>query len=87
MIDDVLTVTKCGVDSIEVNCLVNMKMESTKLRLSLDKSHHIHLTNSADKCDLDLKVHETSMKNMTFSFMKTAIFIRIFQGNCKKDIK
>ena len=27
MIDDVLAITKCGVDAIEVNTLINMKIE------------------------------------------------------------
>ena len=44
MIDDVLAVSKCGIDTVEVNTLINMKIESKKLRLSEDKCGHIHVT-------------------------------------------
>ena len=62
MIDDILAVSKCGVESIEVNALINMKIEAKKLRLSEAKCIHIHVGNSCDNCDNNLKVHEKIMK-------------------------
>ena len=37
LIDDVVSVNKCSADAIEANAIVNMKIESKKLRLSEDK--------------------------------------------------
>ena len=62
MIDDVLAVTKCGIDSIEVNSLINMKVEANKLRLSDEKCILIHVSKSCEPCDNNLKVHEKIMK-------------------------
>ena len=62
MIDDVLAVTKCGIDSLEVNSLINMKIEAKKLRLSDEKCIFIHVGKSCDTCDNNLKVHEKNMK-------------------------
>ena len=62
MIDDVLAVTKCGIDSIEVNSLINMKVEAKKLRLSDEKCILINGIKSCEPCDNNLKVHKKNMK-------------------------
>ena len=43
MIDDILTVSKCGLQSVEMNSILNAKIESKKLRMSEDKCYHIHI--------------------------------------------
>ena len=43
MIDDVLGISTCGDASIELNAMINAKMESKKLRLSADKCCKIHV--------------------------------------------
>ena len=43
MIDDVLGVTRCNEEPIELNSIVNVKVETKKLRLSKDKCFKIHI--------------------------------------------
>ena len=62
-----LAVTKCGIDSIEVNSLINMKVEANKLRLSDEKCILIHVSKSCEPCDNNLKVHEKNMKKKHIS--------------------
>ena len=61
LIDDVVAVTKSGIDTIEMNAKINMK-ESKKLRLSADKCKHIHIARNKSESFIDLKVHEEKMK-------------------------
>ena len=63
MIDDVLGMSTCGDKSIELNAMINAKMENKKLRLSEDKSCKIHICKKAEECPQVLKVHENDMKN------------------------
>ena len=65
MIDDVLGMASCGDDSIELNAIINAKMETKKLRLSDDKCFKIHICKSATNCPQVLRVHENDMKNAT----------------------
>ena len=65
LIDDIISITNCGADSIEANAVVNMKIESKKLRLSKDKCAQIHVSKSnLAKCYSDMKVHGESMKKV-----------------------
>ena len=43
MIDDVLGMATCGDQSIELNAIINSKMETRKGRLSDDKCFKIHI--------------------------------------------
>ena len=66
MIDDILGVTRCNEEAIELNSIVNVKIESKKLRLSHDKCYKIHIgrkSKPGDKCKVDLKVHNEDMKS------------------------
>ena len=66
MIDDILGVTRCNEEAIELNSIVNVKIESKKLRLSHDKCYKIHIRRKSkpgDKCKVDLKVHNEDMKS------------------------
>ena len=49
-----------------MNSIVNVKIESKKLRLSQDKCYKIHIgrkSKPGDKCKVDLKVHNEDMKS------------------------
>ena len=65
MIDDVMGMASCGDNSIELNAIINSKMESKKLRLSGDKCFKIHISKRKTDCSQILKVHESSMKNVS----------------------
>ena len=62
MIDDILGISNCGDESIELNAIINSKIEMKKLRLSDDKCYKIHICKKTDECSQILKVHEKPMK-------------------------
>ena len=65
MIDDIFTVTKCSADAIEANAVINMKVESKRLKLSKDKCKDMHVTKGVNNCQSDLKVHSEDMIKVT----------------------
>ena len=44
MIDDILTISKCGLQAVEMNAALNTMIECKKLRLSQDKRSHMHIS-------------------------------------------
>ena len=65
MIDDILGVTTCNEEAVELNSIINVKIEAKKLRLSHDKCYKIHINKKSEKakhCEIELKVHEKMMK-------------------------
>ena len=66
MVDDTLGVAECGVDSIDLNCYINTKVEMKNLKFGLNKNgkaskcHHIHVGKSNLFCP-DLKAHEKNI--------------------------
>jgi hypothetical protein len=64
LIDDIITINKCDSDAIEANAVVNMKIESKKLRLCQEKCAQIHVSKNSDKCETNLKVHQDAMKKV-----------------------
>ena len=65
MIDDVMGMASCGDNSIEMNAIINSKMEIKKLRLSEEKCFKIHICKSDKLCLQQLKVHDKYMKNVS----------------------
>ena len=65
MIDDLLGMATCGDKSIELNSIINAKVESKKLRLSEDKCYKIHICKKKSLCTQVLKVHDSTMKTVT----------------------
>ena len=59
LIDDVMGMASCCDESIELNALINAKMESKKLILSQDK---IQICKSTQNC---LQVHDYNMKTVS----------------------
>jgi hypothetical protein len=50
MVDDVLTISKCGATSTAMNIMVNSFMSSKKLRLNKDKCAQIHIGTKCNDC-------------------------------------
>ena len=59
-IDDVLTVTKCSVNSLKMNGSVQSKMECKKLELSEKKCFKMHLEKNTTNCPV-LRVNSKEM--------------------------
>ena len=57
--------SSCGDNSIEINAMINAKMETKKLRLSEDKCFKIHISKNGCFCPQQLKVHDNEMKNVS----------------------
>ena len=64
MIDDILSITKCGQESIISNSVTNNFVESKRLELSEKKCKRIHIGKRKlnEKC-AELKVHDNLMKD------------------------
>ena len=66
MIDDILGITNCNDEAVELNSIINVKVETKKLRLSEKKCYKIHIakkTKDVRKCETDLMVHDEPMKS------------------------
>ena len=61
MVDDILVVSKCGVQAVFMNAILNAKIEEKKLRLSYDKCNFIHISKKKNTCFTSLKVHSKIM--------------------------
>ena len=62
MIDDIATVTKCGMQTVLSNAVTNSFVESKRLQLGPKKSHRLHFGKKHKDC-LDLKIHGDKMEN------------------------
>ena len=62
MVDDVLTVAKCGATSVTMNAMVNSFMSSKKLQLNQLKCAKIHIGKKCADCP-ELFVHKEHMKS------------------------
>ena len=57
MVDDVLAVSRCGVESVEMNAFLNQKTRMKKLQFGPDKCHQLHVGEYKIKCP-DLFIDE-----------------------------
>ena len=70
MVDDLIGISKCGLDSIELNTFINTQIELKKLRFHVpdkdgkSKCHKMHIGNKQEWCSV-LEVHGTVMTNVT----------------------
>ena len=60
LIDDILTVTKCGKDSIYMNAAVQSKVNNKRLKLGHSKCFKIHVGNHKASCP-KLMIHSEEM--------------------------
>ena len=63
-IDDILSVTECGQESIKANVFINSKIECKKLEFSSQKYHQIHVGEKKEHCP-ELEVHTEPIKKVT----------------------
>ena len=61
MCDDVVSVARCGLDSIKTNAIIDSKIESKKLEFGPTKCYNIHVGGNIEQCCI-LKVHDSVMK-------------------------
>ena len=61
MVDDVVTISTCGVDSIKVNAIVQAKVETKQLELGHAKCFNMHIGKKSKHLCPSLKVHSTDM--------------------------
>ena len=62
LIDDCLGFSECGAGSVELNAIINTKITAKKLRLSVEKCNHLHISKRKNKCYNILKVGTSNMK-------------------------
>ena len=65
LIDDCLGISLCGTDAVEMNAILNTKIDAKKLRLSTDKCTHMHISKTSSKCYSNLKADNVVMKKTT----------------------
>ena len=61
MVDDIITVSKCGVDSVKVNAIVQAKIECKQLELSHLKCFNMHTGKKSQHMCPSLNIHGTQM--------------------------
>ena len=61
MVDDVVTISSCGVDSIKVNAIVQAKVETKQLELGHIKCFNMHIGKKDKHLCPTLKVHGADM--------------------------
>ena len=61
MVDDILSITNCGMESVMANAFINSQIEQNKLTLNTNKCHKLHLGNKKDLCP-KLSAHQQEMK-------------------------
>ena len=64
MVDDLLSVAKCGIDSVETNAFINAKMELKRLILNSDKCHKLHIGQCKGSYCSKLRAHEIDMEQV-----------------------
>ena len=62
MIDDVLTISECGLQSVKNNAFVNSKIEMKRLTFNSEKCKKIHI-GKEDKYCPTLYAHDKQMQN------------------------
>ena len=60
MVDDILDIQKCGIDSVQANAIVNTFVEHKKLKMGQEKCHKIHCNQKFKFCP-NLTVHDKTM--------------------------
>jgi hypothetical protein len=61
MVDDVMTISSCGTDSIKVNAIVQAKIETKQLELGHPKCFNMHVGKKDKNLCPVLKVHGSEM--------------------------
>ena len=64
MVDDVLCVSDCGVDTVLLNAFMRAKTNIKKLQYGVEKCHKIHVGRKSSCCPV-LKIDEWEVKDIT----------------------
>ena len=64
MIDDTFMASRCGIQSVQMNALINTFIEGKKLYFNTKKCYVMHLGPKGDECP-QLKVHSQNMRTTT----------------------
>ena len=83
-IDDVLTITKCSINSLKMNAIVQSKIECKRLELSDTKCFKMHLGKDSSNCS-NLQVNNKPM--MTTSSEKYLGDILTCDAKMEENIK
>ena len=62
LVDDILAIAKCGVDSIKLNSIIQSKMATKKLELGKNKCSQMHVGQDLSNLCPTLYVHDDRMK-------------------------
>ena len=63
MIDDLITLSECGIESIKTNAFLNAKSSVKKLQFGMNKCHKFHVGKNKSSC-LDLYLDEWKVKSV-----------------------
>ena len=63
MVDDLVCISKCGIESVKMNSYINSKSNLKKLQFGLSKCHVMHVGASESYCP-DLKLDEWDVKTV-----------------------
>ena len=63
MVDDILCICKCGIDSVLLNAFINLKTNTKKLQFGEDKCFKMHVGTNKTICP-DLKIDKWSTVNV-----------------------
>ena len=84
MIDDLLCLSKCGVDSVKMNAFINAKSNLKKLQFGVHKCHKMHVGITCEYCP-DLFVDNWELKRTKDYFTGIETFIDEEKGQVKLD--
>ena len=70
MVDDLIGVSTCSDEAIKLNSIINVKIESKKLRFSKTKCFKLHISKKQTNCSNKLKAHDD-----TISDVKKAVYL------------
>ena len=82
MIDDLLDISECGVDSVIDNAYINAQFEMNKLELNKKKCHHLHIGTVNPNCPKLIAYDEIMKKVSEDKYLGDTITNSI-QGNKK----
>ena len=64
MVDDLIGITTCSDEAVKLNSIINVKIESKKLRFSDTKCFKLHISKKHSKCSIQLKAHDKDIKEV-----------------------
>ena len=85
MVDDVLAVSKCGVDSVLMNAFLNQKTTIKKLQFGPEKCHQLHVGKSKANCP-DLYIDEWKLEKRNETETGIDNLMDVLADDCKIEM-